>query len=163
MRYMSILSALLCVALNLPFVAHAQGTIELQNVAEVEVAVKGADGVITKKRMVADKTTPGTEVIYTTTFRNIGAKPAGSINIKNPIPANTTLMAGSPWGEGVDITYSADGGKTWSAVDKIRIKDASTGKERPAALSELTHVRWSLRNDLAPGKLGEVGFRVIVN
>jgi len=163
MRFLSIASVFLGVALNLPLWAHAQGSIELQNVAEVEVVVKGADGVITKKRAIADKTTPGTEVIYTTTFRNIGTKSAGSINIKNPIPSNTLLVAGSPWGEGVDITYSADGGKTWAPVDKIRIKDAATGKERPAALSELTHLRWSLRNELAPGKQGEVGFRVIVN
>lgn len=153
---------LLSLALAAPWLAHAQGTIELQNVAEVETLVKTADGKTEKKRSVAVKTVPGMEVIYTTTFKNVGAKPAGNINLKNFIPPNTTLVAGSPWGEGTDITYSADGGKTWAPVDKIKVKDAS-GKDRPAGLTELTHIRWSLRGDLPAGQRGEVGFRVIVN
>ena len=159
---MRLMSVLIGLTMSLPLWAHAQGTITLQNLAEVEVAIHGSDGVVTKKRVAAEKTAPGTEVIYTTTFQNVGAKPAGNITIKNPIPANTTLVAGSPWGAETDITYSADGGKTWATVDKIRIKDAN-GKERPAALTEITHLRWSLRTELAPGKQGEVGFRVVVN
>jgi uncharacterized repeat protein (TIGR01451 family) len=140
----------------------ARGNIEFKNVAEVELAVTGADGKLEKKRSPVQKAIPGTVVIYTSTFRNIGAKPAGNININNPIPANTTLVAASAYGEGTDISYSADGGKTWAAADKLRVKGAD-GKERAAGISEVTHIRWSLRGELAAGKQGEAGFRVVVN
>ena len=140
----------------------ATGSIELKNVAEVEADVKTADGKTVKQRVPVQKAVPGTEVFYTSTFKNVSAKPAGNINITNPVPANTTLVAASAYGEGMDISYSADGGKTWAATDKVRVKTPD-GKERPAALSELTHIKWALRGDLPVGKQGEAGFRVVIN
>jgi uncharacterized repeat protein (TIGR01451 family) len=138
------------------------GTIELRNVAEVEKEVKTADGKTEKKRVPAEKAAPGAEVIYTSTFRNTGSKPAGNISIVNAVPANTTLVGGSATGENTDIAFSADGGKTWAAADKVKVR-AADGKERPAGLTEFTHVRWIYRGELAPGKQGTVGFRVTVN
>ena len=140
----------------------AGGNIEFKNIAEVEVEVKAADGKVEKKRSPVQKAIPGTVVFYTSTFTNISAKPAGNISINNPIPTNTTLVAASAYGEGMDITYSADGGKTWAAVDKVRLKGAD-GKERAAGISEFTHIKWSLRGELPAGKQGEAGFRVAVN
>ena len=52
--------------------------------------------------------------------------------------------------------------KTWAAIDKLKVKTAD-GKERPAGISEITDVRWSLRGELGAGKQGEVGFRVVIN
>lgn len=140
----------------------ASGNIEFKNIAEVEIETKSADGKVEKKRVPVQKAVPGSVVIYTSTFKNIGAKPAGNININNPVPANTTLVAASAYGEGMDISYSADGGKTWAAADQVKLKGAD-GKERPAGISEFTHIKWSLRGALAPGKQGEAGFRVVVN
>lgn len=147
--------------------AHAQaraagGNIEFKNIAEVEIEVKAADGKVEKKRGPVQKAIPGTVIFYTSTFNNISAKPAGNISINNPVPANTTLVAASAYGEGMDIGYSADGGKTWATADKVKVKGAD-GKERAAGLSELTHIRWTQRGELAPGKQGEAGFRVVVN
>ena len=140
----------------------ASGSIEFKNIAEVEVEVKAADGKVEKKRGPVQKAIPGTVVFYTSTFKNVSAKPAGNISINNPIPANTTLVAASAYGENMDIGYSADGGKTWASADKLKVKGAD-GKERAAALSEITHIRWTQRSELAPGKQGEAGFRVVIN
>ena len=140
----------------------AAGSIEFRNVAEVELEVKGVDGKVEKKRVAAEKALPGAEVIYTSTFRNIGKKPAGNIVVVNPVPANTTLVGGSAFGESTDITFSADGGKTWATADKVRVTGAD-GKQRPAGISEFTHIRWALRGELAAGKQGVAGFRVTVN
>jgi len=146
---------------------HAQqaptaGSIEFRNIAEVEVDVKGADGKVEKKRVAADKALPGAEVIYTSSFRNIGKRPAANIVVVNPVPANTTLVGGSAFGDGTDITFSADGGKSWASADKLKVTGAD-GKQRPAGITEVTHVRWVVRGELAPGKQGTVGFRVTVN
>jgi uncharacterized repeat protein (TIGR01451 family) len=138
------------------------GDVELRNVAEQEVEVKAADGKVEKKRVAVAKAVPGAEIIYTSTFRNIGKRGAGNITVVNPVPVNTTLVGGSAFGENTDITFSADGGKTWAKADKVRVIGAD-GKERPAGISELTHVRWVYRGELAPGKQGAVGLRVVVN
>lgn len=164
--YKPIIRTLLAsLAIAVASIAHAQaprGSIEFKNVAEVEREVTGADGKVEKKREPVSKAVPGTVVIYTSTFKNVSTKGVGNININNPIPANTTLVPASAYGEGMDLSYSADGGKTWATADKVKVKDAD-GKERPAGISEFTHIKWSLRGELAPGKQGEAGFRVVVN
>jgi len=146
--------------------AHAQaprpGDIELSNIAEMEVVVKTADGKVEKKRQPVEKAIPGSEIIYTSTFRNVGKQAANSISIVNPVPANTTLVGGSAHGEQTEIAFSADGGKTWAAADKVRVTGAD-GKQRPAGITEFTHIRWNYKGELAPGKQGAVGFRVTVN
>jgi len=158
--------ALALAALGSPAL-HAQGKaapggIEFRNVAEVEAEVKGADGKVEKKRMPAQKAIPGTVVFYTSTFQNVGKRPAGNIAVVNPVPANTTLVGGSAFGDNTDITFSADGGKTWAAADKVKVTGAD-GKQRPAGLTEFTHIRWVYRGELPAGKEGVVGFRVTVN
>lgn len=158
-------TAILVLALAAWTGAHAQpagGDIEFRNIAEIEQEVKTPEGKTEKKRVIAQKAVPGMEVIYTSTFRNNGAKSAGNIVVVNPIPANTTLVGGSAAGDNTEITFSADGGKAWAPADKVRVRGAD-GKERPAGLSEFTHVRWVYRGDLAPGKQGAVSFRVTVN
>ena len=159
-----ILAALLALAAAAaPAVAQtAGGDIEFRNVAEQEVEVKAADGKMEKKRVPVAKAIPGAEVIYTSTFRNVGKRPAANIQVVNPVPANTTLVGGSAFGENTEITFSANGGKTWAPADKVKVVGAD-GKERPAGISELTHVRWVYRGELAPGKQSAVGFRVVVN
>lgn len=138
------------------------GTIQLRNVAEIEITTTGADGKPEKKRVPAEKAAPGAEVIYTSTFRNIGTRPAGNIAITNPIPANTTLVGGSASGENTEIVFSADGGRTYAPADKVRVRGAD-GKERPAGLTEFTHIRWTYRGELPAGKESRVSFRVTVN
>lgn len=138
------------------------GSIELRNVAEKEVTTTDAGGKATTRRVAATKAMPGEEVIYTSVFRNIGTRPAGDINVTNPVPANTTYVGGSAFGENATITFSADGGKTWAPADKLKVRGAD-GKERAAAVSEITHVRWSYRGELPAGRESSVGFRVTVD
>jgi uncharacterized repeat protein (TIGR01451 family) len=151
------------VVLQLLAPAFAQNNpIVVTNVAETEVEVKNAQGVVEKKRVPVDKAVPGTVVIYTTTFSNNGAKPAGNIALTNPVPANTTYVAGSAFGDNTDITFSIDGGKTYLPADKLRVKTPD-GRERAAVPSDYTHLRWTYRGELAPSKTGTAGFRASIN
>lgn len=145
---------------------HAQpagaGDIELRHVAETEQEVKTPDGKTEKRRVPVQQAVPGTEVVYTSTFRNIGQRSAGNISIVNPVPANTTLVGGSAFGENADTVYSIDGGKTWGAADKLVVVGPD-GRRRAAAPSDITHIRWTYRGELPAGKQSSVGFRVVVN
>jgi uncharacterized repeat protein (TIGR01451 family) len=133
----------------------------LKNVAETEVEVRNSQGVVEKKRVPVDKAIPGTEVIYTTTFTNNGAKPAGNIVITNPVPANTTYVAGSAFGDNTDVTFSIDSGKTYLPADKLRVRTAD-GRERAAVPADYTHIRWTYRGELAPARTGTASFRAVI-
>jgi uncharacterized repeat protein (TIGR01451 family) len=137
-----------------------QGGIELKNVAEIEVESKDAQGKIERKRAPVAKAIPGTEVFYTTTYKNLGTKPAGSIVINNPVPANTTLVAGSVYGSNTDITYSLDG-KTFATPDKLKVK-GKDGKEVTATAADYIAIRWSYKGELAVGKVETAGFRAVI-
>lgn len=139
----------------------ADGAIKVKSVAEIEVTVVGKDGKKEIKRVSPDKAVPGTEVIFTNTFENIGGKTASDIVINNPIPANTEYKAGSAFGKDCAIVFSADGGKKFGHAEELKIKDAE-GKERTALPREYTHIRWTYKGQLAAGKSGAVGFRAVI-
>lgn len=130
--------------------------IKVTSIAEVEVI---KDGKI--QRSAPDKTVPGTEVIFTNTFENVGGKTASDIVINNEIPANTEYKAGSAFGNDCAIVFSADGGKTFSAAENLKIKGAD-GKVHAAIPRQYTHIRWTCKGQLASGKSGEVGFRAVI-
>jgi len=138
-----------------------QNPILVKNIAETEVEKKNAQGVVEKVRVPLDKAPPGTEVIYTTTFTNSGSKPANNIAITNPVPQNTNYVGASTFGDNTDVTFSLDGGKTYAAADKLRVKTPE-GRERPALPTDYTHIRWAYRGDLAPAKTGTAGFRAVI-
>jgi len=139
----------------------ADSTIKVTSIAEVEVEVVGMDGKKTLKRTPPDKAIPGTVVIYTTTFENIGKKSASNIVIDNPIPNDSEYNAGSAFGKNCEILFSADGGKKFGHAEDLKIKD-SEGKEHIALAKEYTHIRWKYKVPLAPAKSGEVGFRATI-
>lgn len=143
-------------------VALAEGDIVVQSIAETEVEITNKAGRKEKKRQPVVLAVPGSQVIYTTRFTNKGAKPAGNVVINNPIPENTVFVIGSAFGANTDITYSVDGGKSYDLPAKLTIKNPDS-TVRPAKPNDYTHIRWRYLGELAPGKRGDVGFRVIIN
>ena len=141
--------------------AQQAGSIELKNIAEIEIETKDAQGKVERKRAPVAKAVPGTEVFYTTTFKNIGTRPAANIVINNPVPANTTLVAGSVFGANTDISYSVDG-KTFATPDKLKVT-GKDGTEVAATATDYTAIRWTYKGDLAAGKAEVAGFRTVIN
>lgn len=139
----------------------ADGAIKVKSVAKVEVTVVGKDGKKEIKRVSPDKAVPGTVVIFTDTFENVGGKTASGIVINNPIPNDMEYKGGSAFGKDCAIVFSADGGKTFGAAENLKVKGAD-GKQRNALPSEYTHIRWTYKGQLAAGKSGEVGFRAVI-
>lgn len=144
-------------------VAHAQ-TVELVTKAEKEIEVV-ENGVKSKKLAPPLKMVPGDEVVYTLTYANKTAKPAERVVITNPLPTHTRYREGSASGEGADITYSVDGGKTFAAATQLTVltKD-KTGKDvtRAATAQDYSHIRWQFKQNIAPGRSGSVRFRAVI-
>lgn len=150
--------------LLLPFTAPAQqkekGTIELKSVSEVEVVTKNAAGMKEVKRVDTGKAkvVPGDTVVFTTSYRNTGAKPAEKVVITNPVPEHTIYVDKSAEGKGAVIDFSTDGGKSYATPDKLTVKDAA-GKVRKAGPADYTHIRWTVTKSLSPGGTGSVSFK----
>ena len=99
-------TALLASALHLN--AFAADAVEVRNVAEQEVEIV-ENGKKVVKRVPVGKAVPGSEIVYTTTFRNLIDKPVGNIAISNPVPNDTVYKSGSARGTNTAITFSVDG------------------------------------------------------
>lgn len=151
-------TALLASALHLN--AFAADAVEVRNVAEQEVEIV-ENGKKVVKRVPVGKAVPGSEIVYTTTFRNLIDKPVGNIAISNPVPNDTVYKSGSARGANTAITFSVDGGKQYASPDKLTVRTPE-GTIRPALDSDYTHIRWTYKGELGVGKSGEVSFRALI-
>jgi len=154
-----ICAAVLLTAYQLPALA-APGAVEVNSVAEKEVETV-QNGKKTIQRAPVLKAVPGDEIIYTTTFKNVAAKPAGNIVITNPVPNDSVYKGDSASGNNTVITFSVDGGKQYAAANKLTIKTPE-GKTRPALPTDYTHIRWTYLGELGVGKSGAVSFRAVI-
>ena len=148
-----------------PMLAQAQqkSAIELKSVAEVDVVEKNALGEKEVKRtdVKEAKVVPGDTVIYTTRYVNRSDNTVNNLTITNPVPEHMVYADKSAEGKGARIDYSVDGGKTYAAPDKLSVRD-ETGKTRPAAAGDYTHIRWIITTPVAPGGTGSVSFRALL-
>jgi len=142
----------------------ATGGVQLVNVAQKEVEIEEA-GKRVRKLVEPGKMVPGDEVVYTISYVNKGARPAERVVVTNPVPQHTKMRGGSAEGANAEIVYSVDGGKTFAAPDKLTVsaRDAKGAPvTRPAVAADFTHVRWTLKEPLAPGASGYVRFRTVI-
>jgi len=107
----------------------------------------------------ATKVLPGEIVQYNTLFENISSKPAGNINIVNPIPKHTVYLPNSAVGKNTNIVFSVNGGKHYGKAGTLKVR-GKNGKLHLAKPSDYTHIRWQYQGQLAPNTKQAVTFRV---
>lgn len=144
--------------LMLPSILWAQGTIQVQSRAEMEVTKTNDRGEEVTVLIPAEKVLPGEVVVYTNTITNAGEESAEAVTINNPVPEHTNYLAGSAFGDAT-ILFSADNGRNFAPEGEVEAIGAD-GKPRLAQPNEYTHIRWRLLNELTAGESSEVGFRV---
>ena len=148
------------------FTSHAYAEdpkqIELFSVVEIEVVEKDDQGNEVVKRIPAKKVVPGTEVIYTTTFKYNSDQPGTDIVLTNPIPQFTVYKVGSASGENTVIQYSVNNGQSFHSTAQLKVIDEE-GNARAAQASDYTDIRWTYLGQLEKGDEGSVEFRVVLN
>ena len=102
----------------------------------------------------------GQELFYTLRIRNPSSEFARGVVVVQPIPKNTVYVPGSAAGPGALVTVSADGGRTFASEAALSVTDAA-GVSRRAQPQDYTHIRWELRNPLAPGAIALARFCAI--
>jgi uncharacterized repeat protein (TIGR01451 family) len=146
--------ALISVQANAAQKGHLKVTSKVQKMVIVN---KG--GKKSYKFIPATKVLPGEIVQYNTFFENISNKPAGNINIVNPIPKHTVYLPHSAQGKNTQSVFSVDGGKYYGKAGTLKVRGRD-GKLHPAKPSDYTHIRWHYQGHLAPKAKQAVAFRV---
>ena len=145
-------------------VSAAAPQITLAVSAEKDVVETDADGRQTTRRVNAADTVPGDVLFYTIRYRNDGDEPARNVQLDNPVPEGTAFLESSAWGEGSDILFSIDGGKTFkkpgSLTYQVTTRDGKT-EERRAAPEQYNAIRWTV-TEVPAGTEGSAGFAVVV-
>lgn len=104
---------------------------------------------------------PGDVVLYRLTFTNTTGAPVRDVEFKDPLPAGLRYVAGSASAdrEDVNIAYSIDGGRTYSAQPMIEETVGGETVVRPAPADMYTHVRWLVTGWVQPGTEVTAAFR----
>jgi len=134
----------------------AKSLVSISITAEKEVTVNK----VTKK-IAATTINPGDVIFYTLSYINSGNDVATSVVLDDPIPAGTSYLPGTAYGEGAEIIFSVDGKsfkKPSLLTYEIKKRDGSLEK-RTASPEEYTHVRWVIPK-IDAGARGSVGFQV---
>jgi uncharacterized repeat protein (TIGR01451 family) len=153
---------LLTIFCLLSLAAYAQqGSIRLKNEVFKEIEVTAAGGRKEHKLVPPGKALPKDEIVYITSFSNVGDRPATDIEIINPVPNNSLYKDGSAFGAGTDIGFSVDGGKSYGKPAALTVKDAA-GATVPAQPKDYTHIRWIYKSELQPGQESTVMFRTVL-
>ena len=139
--------------------AMADGLVATQSVERV-IVEKSADGKETVRFGPADRVAPGDEVFYNLDFTNEGVDAATNVKFVMPVPTEVAYVENSATGEGAEIAFSVDGGKTFSQRGALKV--TIDGEERLAKADQITHIRWSYTDDIAPGAKGGVGYLAVL-
>jgi len=156
-----IAAAVIACAFHAPAFAQAN-CVELKTTGEVEKEVVNDKGEKTKTLVAAadTKVIPGTEVIWTVTAKNACKESSDKVVITNPVPEHMTLVPGSVFGAGADVTYSVDG-KTFAPAGKLTVTE--NGATRAARAEEYRQIRWEFKNPIPAGSSAFGRFRATLN
>lgn len=141
--------------------------IKLTLTGEKRIVSKDAQG---KERITWEKVgqqvtaQTGDVLRYSLKGKNEGKGSAKNLVLTQPIPQNTIYFKDSATKQaGVEILFSIDGGKNYSAAPMVEVKTLSGKVEvRPAPLESYTHVRWKWQNSIAPQGEINVAYQVRV-
>jgi uncharacterized repeat protein (TIGR01451 family) len=105
---------------------------------------------------------PGDVVRFTLRFTNTTEQPVRDVVFSNPVPERMRYVAASASAssDSARITFSIDGGATYSAQPMIEVTDdAGQRRTMPAPPESYTHVRWTVTDWVQPGAQVTAEFR----
>ena len=116
------------------------------------VAMRGGDSAVVM---------PGDVVQYRLLFRNVTHGAIRGVVFNNPLPAGLRYDGGTAAADrdDVEISYSIDGGRTYTARPAIEVEVDGKRVERPAPPEMYTHIRWTVKGPVLPGATVRAEFR----
>jgi uncharacterized repeat protein (TIGR01451 family) len=107
---------------------------------------------------------PGDTVEYAILAENAGTGIMTQPEVVDPVPEGVRYIVDSARGENCRIVYSVNKGMAYSVWPVMVTATNANGVkiERPARNEEVTHIKWVLKDALAPGGRKNLSFRAVV-
>jgi uncharacterized repeat protein (TIGR01451 family) len=104
---------------------------------------------------------PGDVVRYALRFTNTQEQAVRNVVFSNPVPQGLRYVLESAAADApsVTITFSIDGGRTYSAQPMIEVVENGERRSVPAPARMYTHVRWTVEGWVQPGGQVTAEFR----
>ncbi|MBC7984745.1 MAG: DUF11 domain-containing protein [Candidatus Obscuribacterales bacterium] len=132
--------------------------LEVRVQAERRVVISTTQGAAQLRYMPAEKVRDGEQIHFTLRVRNAGSEPIDDAVVVRALPHNTRYVAMSAAGPAADVSFSVDGGASFSRERELTVTTA-LGVKRGADPVDYTHIRWKLRHPLVPGAVALLRFR----
>jgi len=148
-------------ACTLTVLLRAQGTPRLElTVADRKVNMTSAE----QSGRVAIAYRPGDVIRYAITAENVGDGVMTEPVVTNPVPAGTVYVPLSASGKDAQIVFSINSGYTYQSwPPTYTIQDAEGNMiTREATADMVTHIRWQIKRDIAPGEKSILEFELKV-
>ena len=101
------------------------------------------------------KAIPGDVIVYSIAANNISTKPINKLVINQKIrPGTSYVLSSATPVKGTNLTFSIDGGKTYTASPLI--------DKKPALATSYTNVRWVFTGSIAPKSQTALSYEVRV-
>lgn len=139
--------------------AFAAGLTAVQSVDVVKTSVD-ADGANVITFEPATEVAPGEQVRYSLQYVNDGEAPAEAVSLVMPVPAEMTYLENSIFGAASDITYSANDGESFAARETLFV--TADQVERAAVADDITHIKWTFSEPIAPAATGTISFMAVL-
>jgi uncharacterized repeat protein (TIGR01451 family) len=133
--------------------------VETELVAEVREGSDPARGREVYRYVPAATLAQGQVIYYTVRIHNPEPIFAANVTVVQRIPVNTAYVTDSASGPAADVTFSIDGGQTFAPAQRLTV--VADGKTQRLPAEQYTHIRWHLRNPLAPGAVALARFRAV--
>ena len=126
------------------------------------VSTQNEDGSITVDFIPADRVTPGEDLYYQLTYNNGTSENIQDASLVMNVPPEVTYSENSADLEGkrVQVAFSTDGGQTYAPRGELKVTIG--GQPRAAVSEDITNIRWTFNEPIAPSAEGSVGFRAVV-
>ena len=104
---------------------------------------------------------PGDELRYRLRYTNTRSEAVRNVVFSNPVPRGLQYVGGSASVAAADaaVTFSIDGGKSYSAQPMIEVMEAGKRRNVPAPAAMYTHVRWTVPGLVESGAQVTAEFR----
>lgn len=153
----SLLSLSLITAFAAPSFAEGLTASQTVELAMVSLDENGERQVI---YTVADEIAPGSELRYVLSYDNQAEVAASDVRLVMPVPTEITLIEGSADQDFATVTYSVDNGATFTTRESLTVVEE--GELKPASTEDITHLRWTFAEAIAPGASGKLTYSGIL-
>jgi hypothetical protein len=148
--------ALLPVTALAPLPAVAQTPLALQSSVFVERVETDVNGRERRVLSAPERLNSGDRLLFLVRYRNGGSAPLRDFAVTNAVPASIRI---DPRDSAMQV--SVDGGRSWGQLDRITMRTPLGGTRR-ATPDDVTHVRMTVKDAVAPGEGGRISYRGVV-